>query len=110
MSVAMEAESESIVNRLQRQLRIVQAQLAAAQAGQAAGNAERGGPSGTASTPTPNVQLPNGEPDLTPWCVDCAVAEICGLVHLAAVGLQAFLSGSDPVVMGNAVEALRAEK
>ncbi len=26
------------------------------------------------------------------------------------VGLQAFLSGSDPVLMGNAVESLRAEK
>ncbi len=37
-----------------------------------------------------------------------------GLTELSlgsqAVGLQAFLSGSDPVVMGNAVEALRAEK
>lgn len=86
MSMAMEVESENIVNRLQRQLRVVQGQLAAAQAG--SGSTDGG--SGQAPGKTRSSDKETGFPN--------------------AVGLQAFLSGSDPVVMGNAVEALRAEK
>lgn len=84
MSVAMEAESESIVNRLQRQLRVVQGQLAAAKAGSEDAGKTSGGRIGSSSNEAEG--LPN------------------------TVGLQAFLSGSDPVVMGNAIESLRAEK
>ncbi len=61
MSMAMEVESENIVNRLQRQLRVVQGQLAAAQAGSGSTDGGSGQAPGKTRSSDKETGFPNGE-------------------------------------------------